>query len=101
MISKIFEDIFASRRRGHVLLEGLIDTFKFRCLFSEFTLDIARTKYVLKINPVLLHNKPVINDEHSVIDNLLQLFSLTSLSLEIPVAQYRTKVGQQLVELSV
>ena len=84
-----------------MLLEGLIDTFKFRCLLSEFTLDIARSKYILKINPILLHNKPVINDEHSVIDNLLQLFSLASLSLEISVAQYRAEVGQQLVELSV
>lgn len=39
-----------------MLLEAFVNQLEFGSLFSKFGLDVARTKNILEINPILLND---------------------------------------------
>jgi hypothetical protein len=84
-----------------MFLKALIDKLKLSGLFSKFCLNIPRTKYIFQVDPILLDDEPIVDDEHGIIDNLLDLFCLCSLSFQVAIAQDSTEVGKELVQLSI
>jgi len=97
MASKILENKFDSSSCCHMLLEAFVYIFKFRCLLPQFGLYISRSEDCLKINPVFLNYKPIIDDKHGIVDSFLKILGLIPLPFEIAVAQNRTKVSQKLI----
>lgn len=89
MIAETFANKLAPEGHAHVVLEALVDLLEFCAFLSELGLDVTRPENVLQINPVLLDHQPVVDDQSSVVDCLLDLLRLVALSFEVPVAQNR------------
>lgn len=77
-----------------MFFEAFVNELKFSCFLPQFSLNVARSKDVLKINPVFLHDQPIVDDQHGIVDCLLDLFSLCSLSFEVSITEDCTKVSQ-------
>lgn len=101
MIAETFANKLAPEGHAHVVLETLVNLLKFCTFLPELRLDITRPENVLQINPVLLDHEPVVDDQGSVVNSLLNLLRLVALSFEVPVAQNRWEVGQKLIELRI
>jgi hypothetical protein len=93
VVSQIFEDVLASGGRAHVFFEGLVNALKLGCFFSQLAFDVPRSEDVFKVDPVLLDDEPIIDDEHAVVYSFLQIFGLRSLALEVSVAEDAAEVG--------
>lgn len=97
MTAKIFIYIFTLSGCNHMLLETFIDLLEFYSFLSKFTLDVSRSKDILQINPIFLDDEPIINYQHCIVDSLLNLLSLCSLSFKVSISENSTKIGQQLI----
>jgi hypothetical protein len=89
MIAETFANKLAPEGHAHVVLEALVNLLKFCAFFSKLRLDVTRPENVLQINPVLLDHEPVVDDQSSIVNGLLDLLRLVALSFEVPVAQNR------------
>ncbi len=90
---------FLSECHPHVCLEVLIHLLKLCTFFSQFWFYITRTKNVFKVNPVLLHNQPIVNYQSCIENYLLKFLRLASLSFQVSVTQNRWKIRQKLIQL--
>lgn len=84
-----------------MFFECFVDDFKFSSFFSQFAFNISRAEYVFQIDPIFLYDEPVIYDHHCVVNHLLDLFGLASLSFQVSIAQDRAEIGHQFIQLSV
>ena len=101
MAAQVLIHVFAPCGGRHVLLEALVDLLKLGRFFSQFGLDVSGAEYVFEIDPVLLHDEPVVDDEHGVVDHLLDFLGLRPLPLQVAIAEDGAEVGQQLIQLSI
>ena len=84
-----------------MLFEVFVYLLEFCSLFFQLTFDVSRAEYILKIYPVFLHDQPIINNQHGIIDSLLYFFGLRSLSLQVPIPKNSTEVGQKVIQLKI
>lgn len=80
MRSQVLMDQLTPRCCPHMSPKVFVNMLKFKVLLPQFDFDIVGWEDVLKINPVLLDNQPVVYQHHSVEDSLLQVLGLLTLS---------------------